>query len=286
MRQTVVDLVETTPVGRRAGRWLRRQRIRYRSTRGAFTPWIPERIDDDRLVSEISRFFGLGVDDVRRLYDEYQRLHEDRRYAEKLGELKTLNFGEAFILYVIMATYRPAGPIVEIGSFYGSSTRRILDGRDHLGLDNEVVCFDIEDNIEHFRPDEARLMLQDVTGSVTRDVLDRFEPGLIYLDAHPYGLLESVISETLAHPRPCILAIHDCSFGLCNPAISLDKDDPDITSENGLWERYVLCKVFGVANPMSTRLDDLETATHKLRIFSTTHGLAVIFPKSLTAAMS
>ena len=59
------------------------------------------------------------------------------------------------------------------------------------------------------------------------------------------------------------------------------EDSALITSRTGHWERHVLAEIFGVDNPLDSSLDDRETETHRLRVFETPHGLAVIMPKSL-----
>jgi hypothetical protein len=61
--------------------------------------------------------------------------------------------------------------------------------------------------------------------------------------------------------------------------MELAKDDLKVSSLTGIWERHVLAEAFGLADPLSQQLDNLETDTHRLRIFSTPHGLGVITPK-------
>ena len=62
-----------------------------------------------------------------------------------------LDNGVHGVLYAVLATRRPSGPVVEIGTQYGRSTRRILDMIDLLGLDTRVICYDIHDDVRHFR---------------------------------------------------------------------------------------------------------------------------------------
>jgi hypothetical protein len=75
-----------------------------------------------------------------------------------------------------------------------------------------------------------------------------------------------------------VLAIHDCGRGLCNPRMSIARDDPDVTSTTGVWERHILAEVFGVDDPRSERLDCAESPSHRLAIFDTRHGLGVVRP--------
>ena len=246
-----------------------------------YAPRIPQSANQDVLMNQVADFFSLPLSEVRSQYRTYRFLHEANEYVRRLGERKTLSFEEAFILYVIVSRFHPRA-IVEIGTQYGRSTRRIIDIKNALGLDSRITCFDIENQVRFFEPQEAQLILKDVTHTFQRDVLEAFAPEVIFLDAHPYYLLRNVISGVLDAPKGgCILVIHDCAKGLCNPTMRQSKDDLNITSTSGHWERHVLAEIFGIANPLSEHLDDIETVTHRLRIFGTPHGLAVIMPKEL-----
>lgn len=246
-----------------------------------FRPYLPVRIDRGKLRAEVAAFFGLELAEVRRLFARYRRLHKEKNYAARFGERKTLSFEEAFVLYVSLHLHPPRSAIVEIGTQYGSSSRRILDMIEDLNLDCRLVCFDIENLVRYFTPEEAELRLEDVTDSFRKKVLEDIDPGLIFLDAHPYRLIKNVVSECARAAEPCVLAIHDCSRGLCNSRMPIPRDDPNVTSLTGFWERYALCDVFGIPDPTAAEIDALETPTHKLRIFETRHGLGVLRPREL-----
>ena len=246
----------------------------------AFSPHIPTRVDEKKLVADIENFLRLEHTGIWSEFSTYRKFSVGKDYAERLGERKTLCLEEAFIIYLILQTTRPH-TIVEIGTDYGKSTRRIIDIKDLLGLDSQVICFDVVDHVEHFTPDEAQLILKDVTHTFRQDVLEAHAPGLIFLDAHPFYLLKSVISGVLNDSNDWILAIHDCSLGLCNPNMTLSREDINITSTTGVWERHVLADILNVAKPLSERLDNFQTSTHHIKVFETPHGLAVILPKRL-----
>ncbi len=148
-----------------------------------------------------------------------------------------------------------------------------------LGLESRVICIDVADQVEHFSTSEAELVIADLTGDFCNQVLRRYEPGFIFLDVHSYRLLREAIEETLKLRPQCVLAVHDCSNGQCNPQMTLAKNDPAVTSSTGVWERHVLAEVFCVGNPLDKRLDRIDTPSHRLRIFGTTHGLGVIAPR-------
>ena len=260
-------------------RWLR-ARARYAITGTAFVPHIPTRVDEGKLGAEILHFFRLERTSFETALHTYRAFSEQKGYAERLGERKTLSLEEAFIIYVILQTTRPR-TIVEIGTDVGRSTRRIIDMKNLLELDSPVICFDVIDRVKHFTPDEAQLILRDVTHTFRQDVLNAFAPGVVFLDARPYYLLKSVISGILDCPSDWILAVHDCSRGLCNPRMTISKEDPDVTSATGIWERHVLAEILGVDDPLSERLNHLQTATHHIRVFSTPHGLAAILAHRL-----
>jgi hypothetical protein len=245
-----------------------------------FKPEFPAWTDRVRLLNDAARFFGLEREVVDRHWRTYSAYHDSKDYERKFGEFKTLCLEEAFVLYLAMTIVRPR-TIVEIGTQHGKSTRRILDAIDLLGLETRVICFDVNDVVEHFSPgDEAKLVLGDVTGRFRRDVLQAYEPDLIFLDAHTHGLLGEVIGQVVSKGTECLLAIHDAGRGLCNPRMTIAKDDPAVTSATGVWERHILADVFGIEDPLSDQLDDAESPTHRLSIFATTHGLGVIRPRS------
>jgi glycosyltransferase involved in cell wall biosynthesis len=246
--------------------------------RSAFTPFIPARVDQEKLIADVGDFFGLKKADAAAMYSTYRALHDARGYAETLGELKTLCFEEAFVLFAALNTLRPR-TVVEIGAQDGKALRRLVDIKNLLGLDCRVIAFDVADQRRHVGPGEAELVLKDLTGCFVREVLQAYEPGLVFHDEHSYALLREVITETLAHGR-WTLAVHDCGRGLCNPHMTLRKEDRGVTSHTGVWERHVLAEVFGVELPTAPRLDDMATGTHRLRIFETPHGLGVLRPRA------
>jgi glycosyltransferase involved in cell wall biosynthesis len=249
-----------------------------RVERNGYVPFLPDRVDHERLIEDVSEFFGLGKQEVVERFNAYRRVHETKGYGWRLGERKTLCFEEAFILYVVLDAFRPA-MLVEIGTQHGKSTRRLLDIKAALGLESRVVCFDVADNVEHFSRDEAELMVRDVTGRFRKEVLEAYPAGVIFSDVHAYGLLKEVVTETLAGPSKWVLAIHDCGRGLCNPHMTIARGDGNVTSSTGVWERHVLAELFGIGDPLDKRLDRVETATHRTAIFETPHGLGVIVPK-------
>jgi hypothetical protein len=264
---------------RRAWRSFKRHR-KERERAGSFRPRLTDGCDHEQLITDAARLAEIPVEEARRSFNEYALFHRSRQYERRLGECKTLCFEEAFLIYLFLSLHRPR-TIVEIGTQYGKSTRRLLDMVERLGTGSEVVCFDVVDRVRHFDPREARLLLRDVTGTFTKEVLESLDPGLIYLDAHPYALLKSVIGEYLAGNRACVMSIHDCAPGLCNPDMRLDKSDPEITSRTGTWERWALAELFHIAGPLDPCLDAVETPTHLMKIFSTRHGLGVIVPRIL-----
>jgi glycosyltransferase involved in cell wall biosynthesis len=243
-----------------------------------YAPVIPERVDQAKLQDGVAALLGLTTAQAMGLYRGYRALHERERYAERLGEYKTLCFEEAFVLYAVLTTRRPRSLAV-VGTRDGRSARRLLDMRDALGLDAPLACFDAADRAEHLRAGEAEVTVRDLAGRFQADVLDGRPAGLAFLDVHPYALLAESVAAVLADTRGWVLAIQSCGRGLCNPHMAVARGDPDVTTLTGLWERYVLAEAFGLADPLDTRLDEAETPTHRLRVFDTPHGLALIVPR-------
>ena len=246
----------------------------------AYRPVLTDNVNHDQLVAEIARTLQEPTGLISSMWQEYSSFASRKKHREMLGQIGTLSTEEAFVLHAMIDRYKPA-QFIEIGTHEGKSTRRILDSIKHLKLQTAVTCFDIEDHVQHFEQDEARLILEDVTPSVDSDVLDAYEPGIIYLDAHPWQLLTNVI-EAVLNRTDWILAVHDCGSVLCNPEMTIPKDEPSLISmRTGHWERYVLAASLGLDNPLDTQLNAMETETHLVRIFPTQHGLALILPKAM-----
>lgn len=249
----------------------------------SYRPVIPTEVDHARLLSDIAGLLQQPAKRIETLWTDYQGLMAAKRHVSELGQVGTLSSEEAFVIHCLCALFQPPD-LIEIGTHQGKSTRRILDSLKHLQLQTSVTCYDIEDLVQYFSPDETTLLLQDVTDSVERDILDRYAPGIIYLDAHPWRLLKNVIAAVLRR-EDWLLAIHDCSPILCNPRMTISRDQPSlITARTGHWERHVLAEVFGLDDPLDPYLNELETDTHLLRVFGTQHGLGLVLPKALLAA--
>jgi hypothetical protein len=229
------------------------------------------------LIEDVAKFFDFPSSEIEEMFLAYRELDHSKNYTRKFDGMKTLNLEEAFVIYAALAITRPR-TIVEIGTQYGGSAGRIIDIANSLRIDSRLVCFDVEHAVTHFCRDEAELIIEDVTGQFREKILEPYDPEFIFLDAHPYYLVKNVIAETLNSARHHILAIHDCSRELCNRRMRISKDDPRVTSKTGVWERHVLAEEFEVEDPLSQQLDFPETSTHRLRIFDTQYGLAVILP--------
>ena len=251
----------------------------------SYRPVIPTEVDQARLLRDIAELLQQPVERIEALWAGYQGLVGAKRHISTLGQVGTLSSEEAFVIHCLIALWQPP-ELIEIGTHEGKSTRRILDSIAHLQVETQVTCFDIEDLVQYFSPYEARLVLHDVTDAVELNILDRYPPGLIYLDAHPWRLLKNVIAAVLRR-QDWPLVIHDCAPILCNPNMSISRDQPNlISARTGHWERHVLAEVFGLDDPLDPRLNALETDTHQLRVFGTQHGLGVILPKALISAGS
>jgi glycosyltransferase involved in cell wall biosynthesis len=242
---------------------------------GEFAPVIPLRVSQTKLAEEIAEFFNLAPADIDERLRTYRAFHEAKGYAQTLGERKTLCFEEAFFLSVLLATYRPP-TVICLGVGDGSSLRRLLDMKELLGIEFKAVCFDAIDQLQFCTLEEANLVVGDLQGRFTSAVLGAHAPGLIFVDVHTYPLLSEILAQTLTRSGDWVLAIHDCGRGLCNPRMTVLRNDPNVSSGTGIWERHVLAETFGISSPLSGDLDRAATASHQLRIFTTPHGLGVI----------
>ena len=207
---------------------------------------LPQTIDQERVLAEAADFFCLHPDDVLAGFDGYSMLHDSKGYAATLGETKTLGFEEAFLLYLAASRVRPAN-VVEIGSQYGKSTRRILDLLEALGLKAHVTCFDIADELRYVDHDEVTLGAQGcdershskrAAGSFTR--VDLSGRPSLRPAAQRDCRVPGVVTRQRGDPgRPRLQP------ALYNPHMRIAKDDvAAIGTANGHWERYVLAEVF------------------------------------------
>ncbi len=239
-----------------------------------FVPVFAAPVDIARLAPAVGRFFGISGADVARMYRPYLAFHRSQGYARTLGEFKTLCLDEAFILCVTLSIKRPR-VILAIESQRGRPVRRILDMAGFLGLNCRVVAFGEPGEALYYGPDEVELIQGGPVGGVAGAV-ERHQPDLIYLDRHEYALVDEVVGLGLSSPKDLVVAIHDCGPGLCNPSMTLAPDDPRVTSASGVWQRHVLAGAFGLDDPLDPGLDEVETAAHRLAVFETTHGLALL----------
>src|SRR3989344_3403627 len=262
--------------------------VRVSETIAKFSGYHPvfPNVPEETLFAEVAKFLSMTMEEVKSDWQQYQPLHP-RQYGEKFGEhweLKHLCTEEAFLLFLLFKKFRPTN-IVEIGTQYGKSTRRIIDMKKLLDLTAPIVCYDIEDRVKYFKKgEEAELRLSDLTNNFKKEILDSFAPGLIYLDAHPYHLLKEVLGEVVKDGR-WVIATHDCGLGTCNPLMTIPKSSYEyITSSTGFWERYILAPLFGFKQPEDPTMNDSANSTYRMRIFSTLHGLAVMVPRSLISS--
>jgi len=250
-----------------------------------YYPRIPNSVNWTKFIKQSSNYFRIPLKRTEYLFQTYYQFSKNKGYPEKLGERKTLSFEEAFLIYLVTIRLCPTN-IVEIGTQYGKSTRRILDIVELENLNATVTCFDLIDEIKFIDHQEVNLVLQDLTYKFHERVLLELTPEVIYLDAHPYELLKNLITQFYewSKSEQSILAIHDCSPGLYNPRMKISKvDSQAVTSYTGFWERHVLSEVFSVPN---NKIDDISTPTHRLKIFNTPHGLALLAPKSILSPRS
>ena len=252
------------------------------TSKTSYHPSLGASIDLNSFVTEAGQYFNIPIEAVNTEYQVYKQFHLQNNYQQALGERKTLCFEEAFLIFLAAKCIQPSR-VVEIGTQYGKSTRRIIDILKLLQMDSSVTCFDVVDELKYVNHSEINLILEDVTDHFSERVLTEIAPGLIYLDAHPYHLLKNVIVDFLEWSKnhPSILAIHDCGSGLYNPCMKISKNNPRaVSSQTGCWERHVLSEIFAQPN---NALDDMRTPTHRLHIFRTTHGLALLAPHQITA---
>ncbi|HIE11185.1 MAG TPA: hypothetical protein EYP62_06175 [Kiritimatiellae bacterium] len=255
-----------------------RKSFRWLQAPSDYRPCYGRGLPRRRLIAEVSAFFAVDPTRIGRLYRRYARFYREKGYRRFLSERKTLCFEEAFIFFALFNLKVPR-VVVEIGTQYGQSTRRLRDMLDLLRPDARMVCYDLADELRFVGHDEVTLLIDDVTGQVAEKVWTRWSPDVVFLDARPYPLIDEAVRSFLKMGGEAVLVIHDCAPGICNPRMHLSHDDPHISSHTGVWERHVLAEVFGVDDPRTRGLDYGAYGRYVLRIFDTRHGLGVIAPR-------
>ena len=242
---------------------------------------IPKCVNSQLILAQAADFFSMPIETVQASYQDYQSFYRSGNYRKTLGERNTLTYIESFLIYLAISTKKPQ-QVMEIGTSQGRSTRIINDILKAYNLYKPLVCFDIKDSLKFVLHNEVNLVITDITGHVTESALNVYQPDLIFLDAHPYHLLHSVISEFLewSKSQQSLLIIHDCSSFFYSTRMMISKEDIQaISNRTGVWERHVLSDIFKVPEKS---VDKLQTETHMLRVFPTTYGLALLFSKGKT----
>lgn len=241
---------------------------------------IRKTTNPNKINKQASKFFSQPIDKIQSVYNSYRDIYHKMKYKITLGDRNTLTLQESYLLYLAISLLQPS-QVIEIGTSQGRSTRMIIDSLNYWGLNSHLVCFDIVDSLKFASHDEVTLILENITGHSRQSVFDKYNPEIIFLDAHPYPLLYNVIAEYLDWSKfhPSLLLIHDCSPTFYSPRMFISKDEPEaISNRTGLWERHVLCEIFKTT---SRYIDNFNTNTHQVRIFPTTYGLAMIRPLRL-----
>ncbi|MCI5217612.1 MAG: hypothetical protein D3914_00080 [Candidatus Electrothrix sp. LOE2] len=247
--------------------------------------WFQHRKQKISVIKDLRSLLSISAKDMEVIWQNFDRFYQQQEYARKLGESKTLNCLESFVTYVMLASHRPAS-IIEIGTYYGKSTRRIIDMKKMLGLEAPVTCYDICNDVSFFKPEEAKLVLADITPDPTKFLSEHSAPQFIFFDARPYDLIKNVVLSCLNELPEAVMIMHDCSPSLCRREMETDRSDLDISSSTGVWERHVLAECFNVSDPISHKLNSIATSTHQLIIFDTEHGLALLVPNNLIRSLA
>jgi predicted O-methyltransferase YrrM len=245
------------------------------SARPNYSPIYNSVMDHVTAVAAVVELWSISSDQANSLWEQHRTFVEKMCYGEEITAGKTLSFDESFFIYVLLAQRRPR-TIVEIGTQYGRSTRRLIDMSHELELNSHIVCYDIVDEVVFFKKGrEAELRICDITPNFSHEIMDTLKADIVFLDARPRPLIEAVVAGVLISPHPCVLAIHDCARGICKKDTTyIPQISP--TSMTGVWERHVLAEIFSIKDPLSSQLDSCDQLGMRLRIPSTRHGLGML----------
>jgi hypothetical protein len=158
--------------------------------------------------------------------------------ARLLYHYKTLSIEDLAVWAALLVEKRPE-TLVELGTHAGCSSLVLARLCRFLDLPTHIVTIDVKDNVIHRDPG-IEYAVEDFTGKMEQ-VWQRWDPDILFQDAHPYHLLEQQVSVGRAHPRTIHL-FHDVGFRVFKHPMQIPLDQYP-TTKTGCWERHILAKL-------------------------------------------
>jgi len=173
----------------------------------------------------------------------FKDLYENSDLPSVLKEAKTLSMNECEEIYNYMEKNRPK-VILEFGTQFGCSTRVFLEIAKWLEYEVQLHSWDIVNVVKPkcVNQKDFSLHIEDITHKTTK-IINRHNPDLVFLDAHPYKLTKNLMDECLN--RKITFMAHDIGFevGKKRAAVRSDNFTNFSNDTKTEWELYLLCNL-------------------------------------------
>ena len=168
---------------------------------------------------------------------DFDSLFDSSVLPDVLAQARTLCKEECREIFKYMDIKRPK-TIMEFGVQYGCSSRVFVEMGNWFGYKVNLHSWDIADQVREscISKLDFNLHIMNVTGSES-EVIEKYAPDLIFLDAHPYKMTKSLMSECLS--RKIDFMCHDVELELLERARKQSKNFIDFNVYVD-WELYIL----------------------------------------------
>lgn len=224
-------------------------------------------------LGEIGKFFStdLSAEQLDASVREFL-CREDS--AMILHGQKSLSY-ENLAVWIALLKEKCPKCIVEFGTQTGCSSTIIARLCRFLGLRTRVVTVNIKNELV-YRDQDVEYVIEDLTGRM-ETVWERWNPDIIFQDAHMYHLIAQQLAEGEKHPHT-VHVLHDVGFRLFKNPMAIPIGAVP-TSKTGSWERHVLARYAPELLDVATRQASNDKA--RIHIFdacadSHEYGLGVL----------
>jgi len=201
---------------------------------------------------------------------KFDELFDNSKLPKVLSMAKTLSKEECRQIYIYMEEYKPK-KVLEFGVQFGCSTAVFLEISKWLGLDIELHSWDIIDVVksECVSKGDFSFHQDDITGS-EEEIILKYKPDMIFLDAHPYHMTKALMLACVKHKVNFLT--HDVNKSLYD-GLKKTSDNFKKLNTYGAWELYILAEVF---SPILIDEDYFENDKVQIACYRDIWGLSII----------
>lgn len=196
--------------------------------------WIKAEGIPPSYLAEIKEIFSTDLSEEQLDTRVREFLYIDDS-AILLNELRSLSYENLAVWIATLEEVRPKC-IVEFGTQTGCSTMIIARLCRYLGIRTRIITINIKDELV-YRDLDVEYVIEDLTGKLD-SVWERWNPDIIFQDAHMYHLIHQQLLEGEKH-RHTLHLFHDVGFRLFQHPMTIPLEAVP-TGTTGSWERHVL----------------------------------------------